>query len=82
MKRCVECNKKIKELKKRQTPDYCSDECAYETILGEKIGLSTNYFCFSNIAERKTARQLFPSLIEDEDIGSYGANARMAMEDF
>jgi len=76
-KRCLICNKKIKELKKRQTPDYCSDECAYEEI-SKDILFRTNFGCFTH--HNKTARQLYPSLIDDENSDGYIANAIKALE--
>lgn len=78
-KRCLICNKKIKELKKRQTPNYCSDECAYKEISNEIPMRTSSFNCC--IRHNKTARRLYPSLVDDENSDGYRANAMMALED-
>jgi len=80
-KRCLICNKKIKELKKRQTPDYCSDECACKEI-SKEIPFRTNFGCCDYHYDYKTARRLYPSLIDDENSDGYTANAIRALEDY
>lgn len=77
-KRCLICNKKIKELKKRQTPNYCSDECAVKEISNE-IPMRTSSF-YGSVHHNKTARRLYPSLVDDENRDGYTANAIRALE--